>query len=183
MQHQIMRFSYYFTHPGVSGLLKLLSNGLIRGHDNKHLDDHVEDGHGHQVGDVVPVEKENHVQQRVRSQLCFPEQDHACRGHTCLPCCNPGCSRSWGARSRTPPSQWGAWRTRRRRTARWRQPEWWRSSTAAWSLTTTRASLSIQKSRLSLTSKISNRECLRWWTSSISKDICVNKRGFVSFCF
>lgn len=46
-----------FTYPGVSCLLKFLSNGLIRGHDNKHLNGHVEDGHGDQVGNIVSVER------------------------------------------------------------------------------------------------------------------------------
>lgn len=53
---------------------------------------------------------------------------------TCLPCCSPVCSKSWGARSRTLPSQWGAWRTRRQWTATQTQPEWWHCSTAALSL-------------------------------------------------
>lgn len=59
-------FYDYFTHPGVSSLLKLLSDGLIRRHDNEHLDDHVEDGHGDQVGDVVPVEKGRRTRKGVR---------------------------------------------------------------------------------------------------------------------
>lgn len=53
---------------------------------------------------------------------------------TCLPWCSPECSRSSGARSRTLPSRWGAWRTRRRWRARQTQPEWWHCSTAALSL-------------------------------------------------
>lgn len=48
---------FLFTYPGVSGLLKFLCNGLIRGHDNKHLDGHVEDGHGDQVGNIVSMER------------------------------------------------------------------------------------------------------------------------------
>lgn len=48
---------FLITYPGVSGLLKFLCNGLIRGHDNKHLDGHVEDGHGDQVGNIVSMEK------------------------------------------------------------------------------------------------------------------------------
>lgn len=48
---------FLLTYPGVSGLLKFLCNGLIRGHDNKHLDGHVEDGHGDQVGNIVSKER------------------------------------------------------------------------------------------------------------------------------
>lgn len=48
------------TYPRVSSLLKFLCNGLIRGHDDKHLDGHVEDGHGDQVRYVVPVEGDVH---------------------------------------------------------------------------------------------------------------------------
>lgn len=51
---------FYFTYPGVSSLLEFLCNGLVRGHDNKHLDGHVEDAHGDQVGHVVSVERKVH---------------------------------------------------------------------------------------------------------------------------
>lgn len=43
------------VEPGVSSLLEFLCNGLVRGHDNKHLDGHVKDAHGDQVGHVVSV--------------------------------------------------------------------------------------------------------------------------------
>ena len=49
-----------FTYPGVASLLEFLCNGLVRGHDNKHLDGHVEDGHGDQVGHIVSVERKMH---------------------------------------------------------------------------------------------------------------------------
>ena len=42
---------------------------------------------------------------------------------TCLPCCSPVCSKSWGARSRTLPSQKAAWLPRRQWRARQKQPE------------------------------------------------------------
>ena len=48
------------AYPRVSSLLKLLCDGLIGGHDNKHLDGHVEDGHGDQVGHIVSVERTMH---------------------------------------------------------------------------------------------------------------------------
>lgn len=54
---QLVDLVFLFTYPGVSSLLKFLCNGLIRGHDNKHLDGHVEDGHGDQVGNIVSMEK------------------------------------------------------------------------------------------------------------------------------
>lgn len=53
----LVDFCFFFTYPGVSSLLKFLCNGLIRGHDNKHLDGHVEDGHGDQEGHIVSVER------------------------------------------------------------------------------------------------------------------------------
>ena len=46
------------SHPRVSGFLELLVNGLVGGHDHEDLDHHVEDGHGDQVGDVVPTQQE-----------------------------------------------------------------------------------------------------------------------------
>lgn len=66
---------FLFTYPGVSSLLKFLCNGLIRGHDNKHLDGHVEDGHGDQEGYIVSVERKN--AQKAQYKL-LPERD---RGH------------------------------------------------------------------------------------------------------
>lgn len=54
------------THPGVSGLLELLCNGLVGRHDNEHLDTHVEDAHWDQVGHVVSMEK--HTQKAIK--LC-----------------------------------------------------------------------------------------------------------------
>ncbi len=50
----------FFAYPGVSSLLEFLCNGLVRGHDNKHLDGHVEDAHGDQVGHIVSVERQMH---------------------------------------------------------------------------------------------------------------------------
>ena len=45
------------SHPWVSGLLELLVNGLVGGHDHEDLDHHVEDGHGDQVRDIVPTQQ------------------------------------------------------------------------------------------------------------------------------
>lgn len=56
----LLDFSFFNTHPGVSSLLEFLCNGLVRGHDDKHLDGHVKDCHGDQVGHVVSVGKGMH---------------------------------------------------------------------------------------------------------------------------
>ena len=47
----------YITHPGVSSFLEFLCNGLVGGHDNKHLNAHVEDAHWDQVGHIVPIKR------------------------------------------------------------------------------------------------------------------------------
>lgn len=53
----LLELEDFFTHSGVSSLVKFLCNGLVRGHDNKRLDGHVEGGHGDQVGHIVSVER------------------------------------------------------------------------------------------------------------------------------
>lgn len=52
----------FITYPGVASLLKFLCNGLVRRHDHKHLDSHVEDGHGDQVGHIISVGNKKHIQ-------------------------------------------------------------------------------------------------------------------------
>lgn len=50
----------YWTYSGVSCLLEFLCNGLVRRHDDKHLDTHVEDAHWNQVGHVVSMDRDTH---------------------------------------------------------------------------------------------------------------------------
>lgn len=137
----LLRFVHnliYWTYSGVSRLLEFLCNGLVRRHDDKHLDAHVEDAHWNQVGHVVSMDRDTHSRLKKSENSIYLSCKHCAEimfvYGTCLPCLGPVCSKSWGARSRTLPSQWGAWQTRRQWTATQTQPEWWHCSTAALSL-------------------------------------------------